>query len=241
MPSIVYDTVAAMDGIHTKGETISSDVVFENGSLNPRISRAVHIVSLDENRIAFEPTLINRDDANPNRISEIWFPGVHSDIGGGYWHDGLADVSLSYMIDACKTAMGDRINIAPPTSDVIKRLLTDQGDILELLDVDDVLIHPNVTGMVHRHTTGLGKIYPKDIRKVCVRRDDKSLPTNECRPLVHHSVKARFDLVAEYRPAALRGVEFELLLPDGSTTPISGVSGLREHDDPRARPEKLSG
>ena len=47
----VFDTVAAMDGIHTKGEAISSDVVFENGTLDPRIQRAVHIVSLDEDRV----------------------------------------------------------------------------------------------------------------------------------------------------------------------------------------------
>ena len=237
----VYDTVAAMDGIHTKGETISSDVVFENGSLNSRISRAVHIVSLDEDRIAFNPTLINRDDANPDRITEIWFPGVHSDIGGGYWHDGLADLCLTYMINACKTSMGKQINIATPTSAVIRELLASQGDILKLVDVDDILIHANVTGMVHRHTTGLGKIYPKDIRKVCVNRDDKPISTGKCLPLVHHSVKARFDLVAEYRPAALRAVDFDLLLPGGGTMPISGIAGLRDHVDSRPREEKLSG
>jgi len=35
----VFDTVAAMNGIHRQGEKISSDVVFENGTLNPRIER----------------------------------------------------------------------------------------------------------------------------------------------------------------------------------------------------------
>ena len=57
----VFDTVAAMDGIHRRGETISSDVVFEDGTVNPRVKRAVHILSLDEDRIAFEPTQMNRD------------------------------------------------------------------------------------------------------------------------------------------------------------------------------------
>ena len=56
----VFDTVAAMDGFHSSSEKISSHVVFENGTLNSRIDRAVHIVSLDEDRIAFEPTLMNR-------------------------------------------------------------------------------------------------------------------------------------------------------------------------------------
>ncbi len=237
----VFDTVAAMDGVHTKGEAISSDVVFENGTLNPRISRAVHIVSLDEDRVAFEPTLINCDKENPDRITEVWFPGVHSDIGGGYWHDGLADVSLNFMIEKCREALKKDINIAQPTAEEIHRLLKEQGEILKLLDVDDILIHPNVTGMAHWHTTGLEKFYPKDVRKVCVRDNDRAVSTDECRPIVHHSVKARFDLVAEYRPAALRGVQFDLLLSDGTTRQISGISGLREHKDKRSREEKLKG
>ena len=237
----VFDTVAAMDGIHTKGETISSDVVFENGTLDARIKRAAHIVSLDEDRVAFEPTLMNRDAAKPTRITEVWFPGVHSDIGGGYWHDGLADVSLSYMIEQCSEALGGDISMAGPTKANIAALLAAQGEILSLLDVDDILVHPNVTGMVHRHTTGTGKLYTKDVRKVCVRDDDRPLSPQVCRPVVHHSVKARFDLVAEYRPPALRGVEFELLLPGGKTQPISGISGLREFQDKRARSAKLSG
>ena len=238
----VFDTVAAMDGIHTEGETISSDVVFENGTLNDRIDRAVHIVSLDEDRVAFEPTLINRDEAKPDRITEVWFPGVHSDIGGGYWHDGLADVSLNFMIQQCREALDTRINIAEPSRKEIERLLKEQGEILGLLDVDDILVHPNVTGMVHRHATGLGKVYPKDVRKVCVRDNDRAVSPNKCRPVVHHSVKARFDLVAEYRPAALRGIQFDLLLPDGqgNKVPISGISGLREHEDNRGREEKLT-
>ena len=237
----VFDTVAAMDGIHTKGETISSDVVFENGTLDARVERAVHIVSLDEDRVVFEPTLINRDEENPGRIAEAWFPGVHSDIGGGYWHDGLSDVGLSFMIEKARETLGEDICVANSTTQEIGGLLGEQGEILGLLDVDDIMVHPNVTGMVHRHGEGSGKLYPKNLRKVCVRENDRALEAGVCRPLVHHSVKARFDLVAEYRPAALRGVEFDLLLPDGSRRPISGISGLREHRDARTREEKLSG
>ena len=237
----VFDTVAAMDGMHTRGEKISTDVVFENGTLDSRIRRAMHIVSLDEDRVAFEPTLINRDREKPDRITEVWFPGVHSDIGGGYWHDGLADVSLNYMIDKCREALGEDINIAEPTREGICVLLDEQGEILKLLNVDDILVHPNVTGMVHRHTTGTQRLYEKDVRKVCVREEDRPLSSKVRRPLVHHSVKARFDLVAEYRPPALRGVEFDLLLPGGNTQKISGISGLREYQDARDREVKLFG
>ena len=145
------------------------------------------------------------------------------------------------MVGQCRKALGDDINIAESTTAEIRRLLADQGEILGLLDIDDIMVHANVTGTVHHQGTGSGKLHPKDLRKVCVRDDDKVLSTDVCRPIVHHSVKARFDLVAEYRPAALRGVEFDLLLPDGSAQPVSGISGLREYRDSRERGEKISG
>ena len=237
----VFDTVAAMDGIHRKGEKISSDVVFEHGTVHGRVKRTVHVLSLDEDRIAFEPTQMNRDTFDPERITEIWFPGVHSDIGGGYWHDGLGDVSLRYMIDQCEGWLGDNISIAESGGDGIRDLLTSQGDVLSLLDVDDILIHPNVTGMAHAHTEGLGKIYAKEFRRVCVRENDRPLPTSKCRPVVHYSVKARFDLVPEYRPAALRGLDFDLLLPGGGRQAVRGIAELRELADDRAREEKATG
>ena len=238
----VFDTVAAMDGMHREGETISTDVVFENGTLDRRVERAIHIVSLDEDRVAFEPTLINRDRDNEERITEVWFPGVHSDIGGGYWHDGLSDISLKFMIEACREALGEDISIAPQSDpDKIREVMEAQAEVLQLVDVDDIMVHGNVTGMVHRHTSGMGRLYPKEARRVCVRDEDKAVDPREGRPLVHHAVKARFDLVAEYRPAALRGVEFDLLTPESEKIPIKGISGLREHRDDRKVEEKRSG
>ena len=237
----VFDTVAAMDGIHRRGETISSDVVFEDGTVNSKVKRAVHILSLDEDRVAFEPTQMNRDPDDEERIHEIWFPGVHSDIGGGYWHDGLADVALTYMIDQCKAQLRKRISIATSSAQRIGEVLESQGDVLRMLDVDDILIHPNVTGMAHAHTEGLGKLYSKQVRRVCVRQDDKALSSTDFPPLVHHSVKARFDLVPEYRPPALRGLDFEVLPLNGKRKKVRGIAGLREMEDARDREEKTTG
>ena len=237
----VFDTVAAMDGIHRRGETISSDVVFEDGTVNRRVKRAVHILALDEDRVAFEPTQMNRDPDHEERIHEIWFPGVHSDVGGGYWHDGLADVALNYMIGQCKAKLDQNISIAASSAQKIGEVLDSQGEVLGMLDVDDILIHPNVTGMAHAHTEGLGKLYSKQVRKVCVREDDKALPSGKHPPLVHHSVKARFDLVPEYRPPALRGLDFELLCSGGGRRGIRGIAELREMEDSRSREERTEG
>lgn len=108
----VFDTVSAMDGIQRPGEDIATDVVFEDGTLHVGVKRAVHIVALDEDRLLFGPTLICKDGSNPERITEVWFPGVHGDIGGGYWHDGLSDGALKLMIDQCERALtGGHVNL----------------------------------------------------------------------------------------------------------------------------------
>ncbi|MGJ4883636.1 DUF2235 domain-containing protein [Bradyrhizobium sp. HKCCYLRH3097] len=49
-----------------------------------------------------EPPPHLRTDLPPRdreRISQVWFTGVHSDIGGGYPQDGLSYVTLDWMLD----------------------------------------------------------------------------------------------------------------------------------------------
>ena len=59
-------------------------------------------MSIDENRHVFKPTLWNetppREGADPRSagqvLRQVWFPGVHADVGGGYPARGLSDVAL---------------------------------------------------------------------------------------------------------------------------------------------------
>ena len=220
----VFDTVAAMDGIHRKGERISSDVVFENGTLNDRIKKAVHILSLDEDRVPFTPTLMNKDDSSLDRILEVWFPGVHGDVGGGYWFDGLSDLALDFMIKACKQTLLDLILIEPGNNnDKIRALLAGQSELADI-EVDDVAINPLVNGVMHVHA-GLGlRVMGQEPRRVYVADNNQPSTNASDLPLLHHSVKERFFHVANYRPPALRGLKFKLL---DSAREVHGISGLR--------------
>lgn len=229
----VFDTVAAMNGIHRRGEKISSDVVFENGTLDARIERAVHLVSIDEDRVAFTPTLINKDKDSPGRILEVWFPGVHSDIGGGYWFDGLSDLALEFMIEQCLRTLGDDVSIANGDPDSIGGLLQEQDGALAGLEVDDVAISPVVGGIMHRHIGVQAAVYAQDFRSIHVCDNDRPSRNRDDLPILHHSVKGRFEKVSHYRPPALRGLAFRLLLADGSISdPVQGISGLRKYSLP---------
>ncbi|SKD06314.1 T6SS phospholipase effector Tle1-like catalytic domain-containing protein [Paraburkholderia hospita] len=94
----VFDTVGSM-GIpaYDRGEdTLIDEYEFDSEELHPKIGRAFHAVSLDEQRENFEPTLWIPDA----RLKQELFAGAHSDVGGGYKDDhGLSDVPLKWMIE----------------------------------------------------------------------------------------------------------------------------------------------
>ena len=220
-----FDTVAAMDGIHRRGERVSSDVVFENGTLNPRIETAVHLVAIDEDRVTFTPTLMNKDAEHPERIVEVWFPGVHGDVGGGYWLDGLSDCALAFMIARCKQALGDRLDIARTDGASVRALFARHGDELAGLDVDDIAVNPLINGPLHMHTGMRAAVLSQRVRSIHVC--DNDIPCADL-PILHRSVQRRFMQVPGYRPPALRGLRFKLIFDSGRySEPIHGVSGLR--------------
>jgi len=88
----VFDTVVeSTSGFSENIKHVDVDGV--DTSLPEHVKRAVHFVSIDEDRSPFKPTLFNKDP----RVTEVWCPGIHSDIGGGYYYDGLSDNTLKLM------------------------------------------------------------------------------------------------------------------------------------------------
>ncbi|WP_165390748.1 phospholipase effector Tle1 domain-containing protein [Pseudoduganella lutea] len=66
----------------------------------PPIRRIFHAVSLDEKRSKFRPLLLCPALAPAHtELGEVWFPGAHADIGGGYEDaQGLSNISLQWMV-----------------------------------------------------------------------------------------------------------------------------------------------
>jgi uncharacterized protein (DUF2235 family) len=62
---------------------------------------AFHALAIDEKRKPFEPTLWRKQSESPPSqvLEQVWFPGVHSDVGGGYPRHGLSDGALLWMAD----------------------------------------------------------------------------------------------------------------------------------------------
>ncbi|MEP2025646.1 MAG: DUF2235 domain-containing protein [Reichenbachiella sp.] len=93
----VWDTVSALGLLNNILATfkLSKKDLFTDQHIAANIQRAVHLVSIDETRNSFRPSLMNH---KKQVTHEVWFPGVHSDIGGTYLKKELSQVNLHYMI-----------------------------------------------------------------------------------------------------------------------------------------------
>lgn len=128
----VWDTVAAYGGPFAELTRGFDDWVWPlsmpNYRLSARVRRARHALSLDDERDAFWPLLWDehleweqvRDGGeffyqdpdgslksgtrpvSGNRLRQVWFAGVHSDVGGGYPDESLSYTSLTWMMDELK-------------------------------------------------------------------------------------------------------------------------------------------
>jgi uncharacterized protein (DUF2235 family) len=91
----VFDTVNSI-GIPKPepGGWLGYDFVIANTDLSPKVLNGFHALSADENRANFFPTYWTPR----NNITQVIFPGSHSDVGGGYPEPDLSDRALEWML-----------------------------------------------------------------------------------------------------------------------------------------------
>ncbi len=105
----VWDTVASLGYLYANRR-------FFNARLGANVTHAYHALAIDERRPKFEPLPWEEHRAHDHQtLEQVWFPGAHADIGGGYAERGLAEISLQWMLDRAQAA-GLQINDAaePP-------------------------------------------------------------------------------------------------------------------------------
>ncbi|MEA3044066.1 MAG: hypothetical protein QOH47_1904 [Sphingomonadales bacterium] len=105
----VWDTVAAYGGPVLELVRAFDDwirpLTFKDQILSDKVDCARHALALDEERDAFQPVPWDEPHGTDReRIKQVWFAGVHADVGGGYPDDSLAYVSLAWMMKEAQAA-----------------------------------------------------------------------------------------------------------------------------------------
>ena len=96
----VWDTVGAL-GVPTPGPIgwwTRWRSGFHDVALGSHIKHAFHALAINERRGPFQPALWEVTPSSGQVVVQAWFPGVHSNIGGGYVDSGLSDRTLLWMI-----------------------------------------------------------------------------------------------------------------------------------------------
>ena len=135
---------------------------------SPRLPR----LAVDEERLSFHPVLFDerKEKKEAPRIEQVWFPGVHSDVGGGYPEEALALVPLDWMIS--------RVEVSDKNPAGLRFRTRAREEVRKRSDWH---------GKQHDNRSGLGAFYryrPRDI-------EDLSRERGITRPKVHHGVRER--------------------------------------------------
>jgi uncharacterized protein (DUF2235 family) len=108
----VWDTVGAL-GIPTElpgWEWLSERLTgweemwgFHDTRLSSHVKFAYHALAIDETREPFKPTMWTQDDAaHGQTLEQVWFAGVHTEVGGGSADASLSDIALLWMVEKAK-------------------------------------------------------------------------------------------------------------------------------------------
>ena len=97
-----YDTVAAL-ALPIKPLSVLMNKIpgmqhkFQNFKLNETVENAYQALAIDDERKTFHPILWDPEALPYQTIKQVWFCGMHTDVGGGYDEQELSDIPFSWM------------------------------------------------------------------------------------------------------------------------------------------------
>ncbi len=101
----VWDTVSAIGAPTVELRRLVNAIyplTFSELTVGPGVKKACHAISIDDERLTFYPELWNEQDGKDERVLQVWFAGVHSNVGGGYPKHGMSLVTLDWMMAEAK-------------------------------------------------------------------------------------------------------------------------------------------
>jgi uncharacterized protein (DUF2235 family) len=190
-------------------------------TLHDGVRIARHAVALDDERDTFHPLLWDEiRSKSPERIHQVWFAGVHSDVGGGYPDDSASYKPLQWMMDQAAAA---GLTFVPHAVNEIRRTAMS-------------------TGPLHDSRRGLAGYYRYQPRKIGAHinppdpttrlMQDPKQPAARLQTVnIHESVLERIATANDgYAPIVLTG-NYAIVADDGTARPVSQLQ--RESDQER--------
>lgn len=236
----VWDTVAAY-GLPVQEMTRGFDLWFwpiapTDRVLHPNVKRACHALAVDDERTTFHPLLWTETVPNNpvqtaslrKRLSQVWFAGMHSNVGGGYPDDALSYVSLDWMMDEAEKR-GLEFE-SGPRADV--KAAASKAKLSLTLSPRDDRVTALANGKMYDSRSGSAAYFrygPRHVTNLCNFYEKKDPRDNVSIdiPLIHHTVLDRIRHGGDrYAPIGLPG-RYSVVGANGAVMPPA--KGAYEH------------
>ncbi|MDR3662663.1 MAG: DUF2235 domain-containing protein [Mycobacterium sp.] len=191
----VWDTVGAY-GIPVTGvpfaKVFNKRLEFHDTNLSSYVDSAFQALAIDEQRDPFRPTLWTEQDhtLDHQQVEQVWFSGVHSNIGGGYPDHELSDIPLLWMVDR---ARGCGLAFSPGAFSIGTSGSAPVPDVATMPERTSV--HPNPLGLLENSRTGFYRLIDRYRRPIGLND-----PSNE---YVASTAVERRDDAPDYVPPRL--------------------------------------
>ena len=143
----VWDTVDAL-GLPLKKLNTFIDWMpmfrhkFHNLTLSESVEHARQALAIDDERLIFHPKIWDKEIKDYQTMKQVWFCGMHTDVGGGYKEQELSDIPLIWMIEEAKKVS------------------------LKIYPKHRVIIKPDPNGLMHDSRKGFpNSLYVKKVRQ----------------------------------------------------------------------------
>lgn len=253
----VWDTVDAygmpIDEMTRAWDRFVWPLSAKDRDLSKRVQHARHALALDEERQSFEPMLWNEDKeptwsladrpslssnaktlrVDQRSILQVWFSGVHANIGGGYPDDSLAHVSLKWIMDEAQKYAG--LKFLPAAT-------------------QELNAKANTLGPAHDSRAGVGNAYrldPRNLHQLCdykkpgfigsIKEKVVGTPQNKgeainrvkiAKPIIHESVFHRIrEDGSGYAPINIP-LNYKIFYPDGKIAEAANSRAKKSFETP---------
>lgn len=180
---------------------------FYDFKLNATIKNAYQALSIDDERKTFRPMVWDESAHEfSGMVEQVWFSGVHSNVGGGYARTGLSDIAMDWMLVRA----------------------TQHGLILKTEVQEKFKANADTYDRLYDSREGLASYYryePRDIVELCLTQKGSNKLTGKVK--VHKTVMQRINQgTADYAPGFL---PYEFQVVDTSLqSPITRVQGGKD-------------
>jgi hypothetical protein len=164
---------------------------FYNFTPSEIVDHVYHAIAIDDERKSFLPRVWDESDGKAN-VTQVWFAGMHSDVGGSYNQTGLAYETMVWMMERAGHHGLDFVDGA-------------------LQDAED---KSHEHGKLHNSRDGLTIFYryaPRNIEALCTKSDGSGTSKLKGQIKIHQSVINRMIRATDRYAPGLLPTEFNVV------------------------------